>query len=118
MPDQAGRTAVVTGANSGIGFETARVLAEHGGTVVMACRDVARGEAAAARIAGPGPVSVQHLDLGSLASVRTAASELRTRHQRLDLLINNAGLMVPPRGTDRVTASSYSSASITSATSR
>ncbi len=98
MPDQAGRTAVVTGANSGIGFETARVLAEHGGTVIMACRDVARGEAAAARITGPGPVSVQHLDLGSLASVRTAASELHTRHQRLDLLINNAGLMVPPPG--------------------
>ena len=99
MPDQAGRTAVVTGANSGIGFETARVLAEHGGTVVMACRDMARGEAAAARIAGPGTVSVQQLDLGSLASVRTAASEIRTRHQRLDLLINNAGLMMPPRGT-------------------
>jgi NAD(P)-dependent dehydrogenase (short-subunit alcohol dehydrogenase family) len=99
VPDQAGRTAVVTGANSGIGFETARVLAEHGATVVLACRDTAKGEAAAARIAGPGPVSVQHLDLGSLASVRAAASEIHTRHQRLDLLINNAGLMMPPHGT-------------------
>jgi NAD(P)-dependent dehydrogenase (short-subunit alcohol dehydrogenase family) len=99
VPDQARRTAVVTGANSGIGFETARVLAEHGATVIMACRDVARGEAAAARIAGPGPVSVQRLDLGSLASVRAAASELHTRHRRLDLLINNAGLMMPPHGT-------------------
>jgi NAD(P)-dependent dehydrogenase (short-subunit alcohol dehydrogenase family) len=99
VPDQGGRTAVVTGANSGIGFETARVLAEHGATVILACRDVTRGEAAAARIGGRGPVAVQHLDLGSLASVRTAASEIHDRHQRLDLLINNAGLMMPPYGT-------------------
>ena len=99
VPDQGGRTAVVTGANSGIGFETARVLAEHGATVILACRDVTRGEAAAARIGGPGPVAVQHLDLGSLASVRTAASDIHERHQRLDLLINNAGLMMPPYGT-------------------
>jgi NAD(P)-dependent dehydrogenase (short-subunit alcohol dehydrogenase family) len=98
VPDQSGRTAVVTGANSGLGFETARVLAEHGATVILACRDVARGEAAAARIGGPGPVLVQHLDLGSLASVRAAASEIHTRHQRLDLLINNAGVMMPPPG--------------------
>jgi len=90
---------VVTGANSGIGFETARVLAEHGATVILACRDLARGEAAAARISGPGPVELQRLDLGSLASVRAAASELHERHQRLDLLINNAGLMMPPYGT-------------------
>jgi len=90
---------VVTGANSGIGFETARVLAEHGATVVLACRDTARGEAAAARMPGSGPVSVQRLDLGSLASVRTAASQIRARHQQLDLLINNAGLMMPPYGT-------------------
>jgi hypothetical protein len=99
VPDQGGRTAVVTGANSGIGFETARALAEHGATVILACRDVTRGEAAAARISGPGPVAVQHLDLGSLASVRAAASEIHERHQRLDLLINNAGLMMPPYGT-------------------
>ncbi len=98
VPDQAGRTAVVTGANSGIGFETARVLAEHGATVILACRDVAKGEAAAARIAGPGPVATAHLDLGSLASVRAAASEIQDRHPRLDLLINNAGLMMPPYG--------------------
>jgi len=99
VPDQGGRIAVVTGANSGIGFETARVLAEHGATVILACRDVAKGEAAAARISGPGPVATAHLDLGSLASVRTAASEIHERHQRLDLLINNAGLMMPPYGT-------------------
>jgi NAD(P)-dependent dehydrogenase (short-subunit alcohol dehydrogenase family) len=99
VPDQGGRTAVVTGANSGIGFETARVLAEHGATVILACRDVARGEAAAARIGGPGPVATAHLDLGSLASVRAAAGEIHRRHQLLDLLINNAGLMMPPYGT-------------------
>ncbi len=99
VPDQGGRTAVVTGANSGIGFETARVLAEHGATVILACRDVSRGEAAAAQISGPGPVAVQLLDLGSLASVRAAATEIHERHQRLDLLINNAGLMMPPYGT-------------------
>jgi NAD(P)-dependent dehydrogenase (short-subunit alcohol dehydrogenase family) len=99
VPDQGGRTAVVTGANSGIGFETARMLAERGATVILACRDVAKGEAARARISGPGPVAVQHLDLGSLASVRAAAGEIHDRHQRLDLLINNAGLMMPPYGT-------------------
>jgi NAD(P)-dependent dehydrogenase (short-subunit alcohol dehydrogenase family) len=99
VPDQGGRTAVVTGANSGIGFETARVLAEHGATVILACRDVAKGEAAAARLSGPGRVAVQHLDLGSLASVRAAASEIHERNQQLDLLINNAGLMMPPFGT-------------------
>jgi NAD(P)-dependent dehydrogenase (short-subunit alcohol dehydrogenase family) len=96
VPGQAGRTAVVTGANSGIGFETARVLAEHGATVILACRDVAKGAAAAARISGPGQVLVQQLDLGSLASVRAAAEEMHTSHQQLDLLINNAGVMMPP----------------------
>jgi len=98
VPDQAGRTAVITGANSGIGFETAQVLAERGATVILACRDVARATAAAARIGGPGPVLVRQLDLGSLASVRAAASELHASQQRLDLLINNAGVMMPPPG--------------------
>lgn len=101
VPDQTGRTAVVTGANSGIGFETARVLAERGAKVVLACRDLGRAEAAAARIAGGGDsdqVGIVRLDLASLASVREAAKELRARHERLDLLINNAGLMYPPYG--------------------
>ena len=101
VPDQAGRTAVITGANSGIGFETARVLAEHGAAVVLACRDAGQAKDAAARIAVTAPqaaVTVVRLDLASLASVREAADEIRASHDTLDLLINNAGLMVPPPG--------------------
>lgn len=98
VPDQRGRTAVVTGANTGLGFETARVLAERGATVVLACRDPERAARAATRLGAAGPdgtVSVVELDLASLDSVRRAAGELRARHPRLDLLINNAGLMSP-----------------------
>src|ERR687888_1412815 len=94
MPNLEGRVAVVTGANSGLGFEAARMLAEHGAHVVMACRDVQRGEAAAERIKGS--VAVQRLDLASLASIREAAGHIRELHRRLDLLVNNAGVMVPP----------------------
>ncbi|SNT58116.1 NAD(P)-dependent dehydrogenase, short-chain alcohol dehydrogenase family [Streptosporangium subroseum] len=94
--DLRGRTAVITGANTGIGFETAKVLAERGATVVLACRDTAKAEAAAVRIGGA--VTTLRLDLASLTSVRQAADDLRTRHPRLDLLINNAGIMIPPYG--------------------
>jgi NAD(P)-dependent dehydrogenase (short-subunit alcohol dehydrogenase family) len=101
LPGQHGRTAVVTGGNSGLGFETARVLAAHGAAVVLACRDRAKAESAADRIreAVPGAaVSTLPLDLGSLASVREAAGQLHAEDQRLDLLINNAGVMMPPLG--------------------
>jgi NAD(P)-dependent dehydrogenase (short-subunit alcohol dehydrogenase family) len=101
VPGQAGRTALVTGANSGLGFQTARVLAERGATVVLACRDPAKARDAATRIAGTAPragLSVVRLDLASLASVREAAAELRAGHDRLDLVVNNAGLMMPPYG--------------------
>jgi NAD(P)-dependent dehydrogenase (short-subunit alcohol dehydrogenase family) len=101
VPDQAGRTAVITGANSGIGFEAARVLAEHGAAVVLACRDAGKASDAATRITATAPqaaITVVGLDLASLASVRDAAEEIRARHGPLDLLINNAGLMFPPRG--------------------
>lgn len=97
VPDQTGRVAVVTGANTGLGFETARVLAEHGAHVVLAVRDVEKGKQAAARMSGD--VSVQALDLTSLASVRSAAADLRATHPRIDLLVNNAGVMYTPRQT-------------------
>jgi NAD(P)-dependent dehydrogenase (short-subunit alcohol dehydrogenase family) len=99
--DQRGRTAVITGANSGIGFEAAKVLAERGATVVLACRDLRKATEAAGRIADlvPGAtVDVVLLDLASLASVRQAAEQIRSRYPHIDLLINNAGLMMPPYG--------------------
>src|SRR6201997_4170452 len=104
MPGQHGRLAVVTGANTGLGFETARVLAARGASVVLAVPDAEKGKAAAARIAGSAPganVTVQPLDLASLDSIRAAAGELRARHPRIDLLVNNAGVMLPPRQTTR-----------------
>jgi NAD(P)-dependent dehydrogenase (short-subunit alcohol dehydrogenase family) len=102
MPDQTGRTAVVTGANTGLGLATAKALAERGASVVLAVRNLDKGKQAAATIttASPGAdVTVQRLDLSSLASVREAATELRTGHDRIDLLINNAGVMYTPRST-------------------
>jgi NAD(P)-dependent dehydrogenase (short-subunit alcohol dehydrogenase family) len=101
VPQQRGRTAVITGANSGIGFEAARVLAQRGARVVLACRDLVRGDAAAARVREAAPdatVDVVRLDLASLASVREAARRLGDEYPRIDLLINNAGLMIPPYG--------------------
>ncbi|MGU3501319.1 SDR family NAD(P)-dependent oxidoreductase [Mycobacterium sp. C31M] len=96
IPDQTGRTAVVTGANTGLGFETAKALAGGGATVVLAVRDADKGKRAAAQIGGD--VSVTELDLGALDSVRSAAETLRGL-DRIDLLINNAGVMTPPRST-------------------
>ncbi len=98
IPDQSGRLAVVTGANSGLGLVTARELARAGAAVVLAARNTAKGEQAAASIneAVPGAdVRVQELDLADLGSVRSFAETLDS--DRLDLLINNAGLMAPPR---------------------
>jgi NAD(P)-dependent dehydrogenase (short-subunit alcohol dehydrogenase family) len=101
VPDQGGRTAVVTGSNSGIGYEAALALAQHGAAVVLACRDLERAEGAVAsiRAAAPGAtVSTLQLDLASLASVRRAAEQLCGAYDHLDLLIDNAGLMFPPYG--------------------
>src|SRR6266496_3362153 len=97
VPDQSGRVAVVTGANTGLGFETARVLADHGASVVLAVRNVEKGKQAAARMTGD--VTVQALDLTSLESVRNAAAGVRATHQRIDLLVNNAGVMYNPKQT-------------------
>jgi len=99
VPDQTGRVAVVTGSNTGLGYDTARALAARGATVVMACRDTAKADAAAARIRSLSPkaqVVVQKLDLGSLDSVREAAPAIAAAFPRIDLLINNAGVMYPP----------------------
>ena len=101
VPSQRGRVAVITGANTGLGFDTAKVLAERGATVVLAVRDVERGKQAAARF-GPGAdVTVQELDLSSLESIRAAAADLHGTLPKIDLLINNAGVMYPPRQTTR-----------------
>lgn len=99
LGNQSGRVAIVTGSNSGIGFETARVLAEKGATVIMACRnlDKARPKADEIRAAHPDAnVEVMQLDLSDLDSVQRFAGEFLAEYSRLDLLINNAGIMVPP----------------------
>jgi NAD(P)-dependent dehydrogenase (short-subunit alcohol dehydrogenase family) len=101
VPDQARRVAVVTGANTGIGYETAAVLARRGANVVLAVRNIDKGEHAAARITDaylPAKVALQQLDLTSLASVRAAADAIKAAHPRIDLLINNAGVMMTPKG--------------------
>lgn len=98
IPDQHGRTAVVTGANSGLGLVTADELARHGARVVLAVRDTAAGEEAARRIGGD--VEVRELDLASLDSVRSFAAKLAADHPAIDLLVNNAGLvLLGPRRT-------------------
>jgi NAD(P)-dependent dehydrogenase (short-subunit alcohol dehydrogenase family) len=102
IPDQDARLAVVTGANSGLGLVTAHELARHGAHVVLACRNTDKGEEAARTIAADAPdarVDVRALDLGSLESVRSFADALGSEHDALDLLINNAGVMAPPRRT-------------------
>ena len=102
IPDQTGRTALITGANSGIGFEAARALAEHGARVVLACRSRVKADAAVQAIATTAPaadVSVLELDLADLDQVTVAAATFASAHDRLDLLINNAGLMAIPKQT-------------------
>ncbi|MEU5840751.1 oxidoreductase [Rhodococcus sp. NPDC047139] len=94
IPDLSGRTAVVTGANSGLGAETARALARAGADVVLACRDVAKGEAVAADLGDR--AQVRRLDLADLASVRSFAEEVRSAYDRIDVLVNNAGVMAVP----------------------
>jgi NAD(P)-dependent dehydrogenase (short-subunit alcohol dehydrogenase family) len=100
VPDQTGRTAVVTGATGGLGLRVAEVLAAHGARMLIGSRNASRGATALARVSaaatGAAPELVS-LDLASLGSVRAAAADIRDRtNDRLDLLINNGGIMAPP----------------------
>jgi NAD(P)-dependent dehydrogenase (short-subunit alcohol dehydrogenase family) len=99
MPPQQGRFAIVTGANSGIGYQTARYLSRAGATVILACRSAAKGEAARAKIVSENAaakVDVRVLDVADLDSVRRFAAEFLNGGKPLDLLINNAGVMAIP----------------------
>ncbi|MER5307079.1 oxidoreductase [Streptomyces sp. NPDC002773] len=101
IPDQTGRTFVVTGATSGLGLATTRALARRGARVVLAVRDEEKGRAVAEGLAASGAAAgaldVRRLDLADLASVRDFAGRMREEHSHLDVLINNAGVMAPPR---------------------
>ena len=104
IPDQTGRTAVITGANTGLGYETAAALAATRAHVVLAVRNLDKGKEAADRIVAATPgasVAVQELDLTSLESVRAAADQVRSQHDTIDLLINNAGVMFTPKATTK-----------------
>ncbi|HEY8770474.1 MAG TPA: oxidoreductase, partial [Thermoleophilaceae bacterium] len=104
MPDQSGRVAVVTGANSGLGLVTARELARAGASVVLACRNTSKGERAIEelRAAVPGAdAKLEALDLADLDSVRDFASRIASERGHLDLLVLNAGVMAPPRRTTK-----------------
>lgn len=109
IADQTGRTFIVTGANSGLGFETARQLAVHGGRVVLTARTDAKGTDAVSRIKAAQPgANVEHrlLDLADLDSVRRFAEEIADDGISVDVLVNNAGVMMPPR---RLTAAGFES---------
>lgn len=102
IPDQSGQVAIVTGANSGLGFETALALAANGATTILACRSKAKAEEACARIVEQHPkatVQAAELDVSELASVRAFAKRFLAKRKRLDLLINNAGVMATPQRT-------------------
>ena len=99
IPDQSGKTIVITGANSGIGFEATKLLADKGAHVIMACRSQARAEAAREQIlqAMPGAqLTLKTLDLSDLQSIRDFAAALHSEYTSLDVLLNNAGVMAPP----------------------
>lgn len=99
VPDQTGRTFIITGATSGIGYETGVVLAERGANVILACRNVEKANEATKKIFALTQnknVSVEKLDLSSLKSVRECAQIIQSKYNKIDVLINNAGVMVPP----------------------
>lgn len=100
IPDQTGRTILITGANSGIGLEAAKALVNKGAHVVLACRSIPKAETAVAEIEAddpPGSTEILELDLADLDSVKAAADTFLAEHDRLDVLVNNAGLMAIPK---------------------
>lgn len=99
IPSLVGKTIIVTGGNGGLGFQSVRAFAEKGATVILACRDVTKGEDARGQILKTIPtakVEVRALDLMDLSSVRNFASQFNAEFDRLDILLNNAGIMMPP----------------------
>ena len=101
ISDQNGKLVLVTGANSGLGFEVTRALVRKGATVLMACRNLEKGQEAAAKVRAEHPkgeVRLMQLDLADLGSVKRFAEEFHSQYDHLDLLVNNAGVMVPPYG--------------------
>lgn len=101
VASQNGKTFLITGSNTGIGYATARLLADKGATIIMACRNLTKGEQALAQLRADVPgvdCQLMTLDLASLKSVRSFAAQVNKRHQKLDVLINNAGVMIPPLG--------------------
>ncbi|KFC23251.1 oxidoreductase [Epilithonimonas lactis] len=101
IPNQSDKTAIVTGANAGIGYQTALALYEKGADVIIAARDEDKMKMAVekiSKISGNGSISYMVLDLGNLKSVSDFASDFKSKYKKLDLLINNAGVMVPPAG--------------------
>jgi len=100
LASQAGKTFVITGANSGIGLEATKILASHGARLVMACRSMDKAEKALAEVKAHAPgvdASLVQLDLASLASIKEAAAQIATRCPTIDALVNNAGIMAIPR---------------------
>lgn len=100
IPDLTGKVIVITGANSGLGFECSKILAKKGATVVMTARNMDKGEKAKATILNENPqatLDLMKLDVGNLQSVREFAEAFKAKYDRLDILLNNAGLMAIPR---------------------
>ena len=99
IPDLSGKTAVVTGATGGLGYETARMLAQHGARVILAGRNADKGTSALARICAMAPkadIAFELVDLGNLASIDAFGTRLRAQGTPIDILVNNAGVMTPP----------------------
>ncbi len=99
MSEQEGRIFIVTGANAGLGYETSKELAREGAKVIMACRDLSKGESAKKNIqkeVSKADLEVMKIDLSKLSSVREFAEKFKSKFEKLDVLINNAGVMMPP----------------------